>query len=72
MALELAKENHVTALVRGPRNDRKDKELLAVGINIVYGGIADNQSYAEYISKADYVFHFAALFNINGPKEELY
>ena len=72
LALTLARENNVTALVRGPRTDNKDKDLLAAGIKIAWGDYSDSKTYATEIAKADYVFHFAALFKIDAGKEELY
>ncbi|MDD4908069.1 MAG: NAD-dependent epimerase/dehydratase family protein [Candidatus Omnitrophica bacterium] len=72
LALALAGENNVTALVRGPRKDNKDKDLLASGIKIVWGDYTDSKTYAAEIVKADYVFHFAALFTIEAGKDELY
>ncbi|MCM8763338.1 MAG: NAD-dependent epimerase/dehydratase family protein, partial [Candidatus Omnitrophica bacterium] len=69
---ELVRDNRVVALVRTPRDDGKERELLASGIRVVRGDLLEPSSYAEEICRADYVFHFAALFNIDAKKEELY
>lgn len=72
LALELAKDNQVAVLVRGPRSDEKDKEFLSYGIKIVWGDLLDSNTYAAEIKNMDYVFHLAALFKIDAGKEQLY
>lgn len=72
LALELAKENQVAALVRGPRVDNKDKEFLSCGIRIVWADLLDNKTYAAELKNTDYVFHLAALFKISAAKDDLF
>jgi len=72
LAKELAKENQVTALVRLPRKDNKEKELIAQGIKIASGDLSDASGYAAELAQSDYVFHLAALFKIDSDKEGLY
>lgn len=72
LASALAGENTVYVLARGPRTDNRDKNLLAQGIKIIRGDLLSPEAYAPVLKDTDYVFHLAALFQVDASKRELF
>ncbi len=71
LALKLAEKNQVTALVR-PESLVKAGRLKENGISLLAGDLLNNGAYSEKLDGIDYIFHLAALFNVDAPKNILY
>lgn len=72
LAVELSKENTVYVLARIPRKDNRDQELARHGITIVGGDLHTPAAYSEILRSCDYVFHAAALFQVDASKKALF
>lgn len=72
LAQMLAEKNHVTALVQMPCEDTSLSLLKSWGVSIIKGDLLDPPSYNAQIKECDYVFHLAALFDLDGDKKSLY
>lgn len=71
LAFKLAEKNQVSALIR-PESKNKIIELQKMKVKIIFGDLLDNDSYSEILNSVDYVFHLAALFKLEAPKDDLY
>ncbi|MDD5659481.1 MAG: NAD(P)-dependent oxidoreductase [Actinomycetota bacterium] len=71
LIIELAKNNDVFALVRH-KSINKLAHLKNIIKEVIIGDLLDVNSYADKLNEVDYVFHLAALYKLDAPKEALY
>lgn len=71
LALRLAKENKIFALVR-PQSIGKAALLKEAETEIIEGDLLDKYTYSKKLNSVDYIFHLAALFKLGATRDELY
>ena len=71
LALKLAEDNKVFALVRR-KSIKKAALLRKKKVEIIVGDLLDSGSFSKVLNDIDYVFHLAALFKLDAPKETLF
>jgi nucleoside-diphosphate-sugar epimerase len=68
---ELLKKNYYVYALSRKGSEIKLEEIDSKKLKIVDGDLLNSESYDNILDSVNFVFHFAALFRLEAPKEEL-